>query len=629
MSLIELTYFLLLFLVAVGVGRKLLLLLSCTSNSFAEQLCFSLGLGLAVISLSVMLLGFAHLLYVWSLYLLLAIWGVAGARTIGGLRGVVLGQYQRVRVDWRRFYPYLALFLAAGVLLNLIRALTPVHGAVDPLAYHLALPKIYLEKHSLTFERTIRGSLYPANIEMLYCLAIGLCSGILAQLLHFALGVASAVAVMVLGMRHFSWQAGLWGAVIFYFMPVTAFFSSFGYIDIGLCFFQILAFWALCNWLANPGRAWLVVTALLMGFSMGIKHNAAIMVVAAGGIMAVAAFLKEGRFPPVFRRLAVYAGLAFAVACPWYLRSYLEAGNPVWPFANDLFKGLAATQSEVAERSAPPTPAPSQSQDRWTAKDFAEIPFYPLTFFWRWAFEEGPGSQRATGVFLLALLPGVVFHLRGRRARWLTFFCYGLTVIVVLFVHANPRYALFVFALWCLLAGLVASNLSARPIRWVLQGAFLAALGCDLLWLYQLASPNFPVVLGKESQENFLLSHEMSYRLATYLNKALPQNAVILIQGDVRGYYFDRPYLWDHPDQAVLIYRDIQTPEQLLGRLETLGVTHIVRLLNMPAIRRGMYPEYFKEPVHVAFTNRYLKPVYVDGIYALFEINYPSTREGG
>jgi hypothetical protein len=42
-----------------------------------------------------------------------------------------------------------------------------------------------------------------------------------------------------------------------------------------------------------------------------------------------------------------------------------------------------------------------------------------------------------------------------------------------------------------------------------------------------------------------------------------------------------------------------------------------------------MYPEYFKEPVHVAFTNRYLRPVYVDGIYALFEINYPGTRAGG
>ena len=42
------------------------------------------------------------------------------------------------------------------------------HGAVDPLAYHLALPSIYLAKHDLSFECNPYWTLYPDNIDVVY-----------------------------------------------------------------------------------------------------------------------------------------------------------------------------------------------------------------------------------------------------------------------------------------------------------------------------------------------------------------------------------------------------------------------------------------------------------------------------
>ena len=55
--------------------------------------------------------------------------------------------------------------VGCGLLLNMLRALLPAHGAVDPLAYYLALPKLYFFKHRISFEHTLTG--------MLYLLAIG------------------------------------------------------------------------------------------------------------------------------------------------------------------------------------------------------------------------------------------------------------------------------------------------------------------------------------------------------------------------------------------------------------------------------------------------------------------------
>ena len=623
--MIELIYVFLIFLIALGAGRRLLRLLKCFPGELADELCFSLGIGLGALALSVMALGMAHLLYGWALYLLMVFWGIIGAKDLGGLGSLILQRVGGFRINWRGFSIYLVALLLIGIGFNIVRALSPVHGAVDPLAYHLALPKIYLAKHFLSFERTLTGSLYPANVEMLFGLGIGLRSGILAQLIHVGFGIASVLAVFSLGKKYFNRAVGLWAAAMFYFMPVMVFFAPLGYIDIGLCFFQILGIWALFNWLEQPNRQALLLAALLMGVALGTKHSAIVLGGTTGIAVAAFTWVRERKILWGAGRIALYFLVMGLVVSPWYIRSYIESGNPVWPQANDLFKGLPAKQREVVAQDVPPAGEQElESEDSWTLDTILKMPQYPFTFLWQWAFQN-QGVQRATGIYFVAFLPGLLLYLRNRRVQLLTVFCFAYLIIVIFVVHGNPRYSLSLFGFMSVLAGYVAYGTSSRNriFRYALNGAFACTLVFNLLWNYQLVKPGeWEVFLGKKTREYFLTQHEASYRVFGFINAQLPDSAVVLMQGMVRGYYCDRAYLWDHPYQAVLVYKQFNHPVELLNRLRALGITHIVRLLHMPAIRQGMYPEYFKDPMHANFTHTYLKPLYMDESFVLFEIRY-------
>jgi hypothetical protein len=101
-----------------------------------------------------------------------------------------------LHLSFRSFYFWLVCLTAAGMGLGLIRALAPPHGATDPLAYQLALPKIFLHKHYLSFEPTITGALYPTNMGLLYLVGLALRSGSLAQILHWAMGGLTCLALV-------------------------------------------------------------------------------------------------------------------------------------------------------------------------------------------------------------------------------------------------------------------------------------------------------------------------------------------------------------------------------------------------------------------------------------------------
>ena len=162
--MVELVFMTAISIVAAGVGLTLLRRVGPVCVSRAEELVFSIGFGLGVIALGMLALGLANLLYVEIFYGLLAAAVVIGGKELVGLVGRLQGYLSGDRLNVRSFYFWLSVPIACGLLLNMFRALLPAHGAVDPLAYHLILPKLYLLKHHKSFKRTLTGSLYPDNI---------------------------------------------------------------------------------------------------------------------------------------------------------------------------------------------------------------------------------------------------------------------------------------------------------------------------------------------------------------------------------------------------------------------------------------------------------------------------------
>jgi len=623
--LVELIYTLFLGLIALGLGRFLLRIMGVSRFSMAEELAFGLGLGLGAMALGVMALGLAHLLYAELFYLLLLAAGFVGAKELLGLRGRLSGRIWGGGRRLEAFYYAVGLGTAVLVLFSMVRALTPAVGAVDPLAYHLALPKIFLLKHYLSFEPTITGALYPSNIGMLYALGIGLRGEILAQMIHWMMGVGTLFAVLAFCRRYFDLRTGIWAAAIFMSMPVLAFFMPLGYIDVGLCFFQFLALWGFFIWLEEKDEKVLLLAAVLTGLALGAKHPALPMWVVCMVMIGVDAYRRRLAPPQAARLWAIFGAVSLGLLLPWYLRSWLASGNPVWPLANEYFQGFpyrgTFNVGSGASSGGGADWVPSLERLQALVKGCAVA-------LWSWTWNTGDW-QRSIGPHFLAFLPALAMVARRRALLLLAAFCGGYYLIAVVYVDGNPRYSLFLFAFLSVVAGCAAQRLCASPLHWIrhlLQLGFCISLAVNGVVAYALAESSLRFLFSANSREQFLLENEANARVYRQVNTTLPASAKILIQGDVKGYYCDREYLWDHPYQMVINYRQYDTPEKLIARMRELGITHVVRMIYIPPVRtQGVgYPQYFADPFHEDFRKQYLRLLYKDDSFVLFEVIYSS-----
>ena len=249
---------------------------------------------------------------------------------------------------------------------------------------------------------------------------------------------------------------------------------------------------------------------------------------------------------------------------------------------------------------------------------------------WSWAFLGG-GWQKATGIYFVALVPVAMAYLRDRRLALVLAFCGVYYVLLVRALHVNPRYGLVLFAFASVASGYAAHRLSSawRPVAIVFKGAFILSMVLNLVWEYQLLQPLLPVVMGGENREQFLRRSEYNYPVLEFANRSLPTGSKLLLQGMVKGFYSDHPYMWDHPHQSVLEYGQYRTPDGLLGRWRELGITHVVRLINVPAGRLALgYPQYFTDPFHETFRRQYLRLLHRDATCALFAVDYGATSGG-
>jgi hypothetical protein len=116
-----------------------------------------------------------------------------------------------------------------------------------------------------------------------------------------------------------------------------------GYVDLALALYVTLAIRAAARWWDTQDRASLAESALALGFALAVKLTAAfvvfvvVLIVLARMRGAPAGGAGQGRLGA---GLAVLAG-ALAIGCPWYLRTWVRTGSPVFPFFAGVWPGRA------------------------------------------------------------------------------------------------------------------------------------------------------------------------------------------------------------------------------------------------------------------------------------------------
>ncbi|NJN18693.1 MAG: phospholipid carrier-dependent glycosyltransferase [Oscillochloris sp.] len=431
------------------------------------------------------------------------------------------------------------------------------------------------------------------NFEMLFTLALLFNSDVAAQLLTLVFLGLIMLGLLLAGRRFFDDRIGALAAAIFCIIPITKRVGGAGLIDPAMGLFTIGAAISFERWRRERKIAWLILCGAFCGMSAGSKLMGGGIAILFGLLVlweelrrwwaAGARRPSSGVLLNNLVRSGLLIGLAGTVlVAPWYLRSYINTGNPVWPFAFHIFG--ARDWDELGDEYNH-----QLMYEVWAT----ELPRSPLglgqLFGIMLSDPEQLGGYRG-GVGNILPLGGLLVLLLIRWApsmvRHNLFVGGGFFLLWFVFVSHQLRFLLPVTPVMALAVAWAAVWLLDRLRSPALQGPLVAALVLVLLleWPWGMRGERalfvskLPYLSGAQSRAAFLDEYIDVMPLFRYANAELPSDArLLLLPWETRGYYLNRGYIWGNPgSQRIIPFEQYTTAEALRERLRELEITHIL-----------------------------------------------------
>jgi dolichyl-phosphate-mannose-protein mannosyltransferase len=573
----------------LSAGMILLRAIKSPFTSVTEHLVFAAVSGVAVISYGSLLLA------VFGIYRPVTVALLVGAALAAGVPSAMtiarnMGScpiYNRVG---RRSAPWFALIVVA-LGYGLVAALAP-EKEYDALWYHLYLPRLWLEAgHPVDLLEEFT-SLYPLTWELLFGAGMTLGGVVGAKLLHFACLPLLGLIVWLAARRFFPRVSAAAAVAFVVTTPTVLWESSTAYVDLALAVHAAAASYALARYAEKRERSWGAIAALQFGLAAATKHLGILLTGVALLVFVIQA-ARGWRSVRVAGTHAFAIGLAAAVVpLPWYVRSWLASGNPVFP---ELFGVFGAY--------------PAERWDALTEQGLAHFkahfgmgrsPVALAALPWNITVN-GAQFGGSLGPLFLVLIPGLVFapRLRGPVA-WLAI---GIAGYVALWASPISSYQLrFLVPIVPALALLAASSLRTLKLRAeqsVPHGAKVLAMVVIILgtmnlppfiplheadregwsgWLtHVLRDSPVRVVLGREAEDAYLSREVPSYGAWRWINDHLVADARVLTTVGGDQLYAHRPRI---PYDAAIARSGVWVGKQELGRaadaLHRLGITHVL-----------------------------------------------------
>ena len=234
------------------------------------------------------------------------------------------------------------LIFIAPILLVLTTAifqmfLTP--PAFDELSYHLSLPERFLDQHRITSIPYNLYSNFPLNTEMLYVLGLAFSNLYLCKFIHLLLGALCAITIFTIAKRHFTEEAGLIGALIFFSLLSVATLMRVAFNEFGLAFYCLASLLAFLNWEGSKQNFWLLISGALAGLALGAKYIGGIHFAILFLLLIGLNLIRRKNFIEQFKDTAYLVLPALLIFSPWLIKNYTLAGNPIYPFLFNIFGG--------------------------------------------------------------------------------------------------------------------------------------------------------------------------------------------------------------------------------------------------------------------------------------------------
>jgi len=374
--------------------------------------------------------------------------------------------------------------------------------------------------------------------------------------------------------------------------------------------------------------AWITLIGVFCGLALGVKATGGLVLILLLGGVAVLGWIDRLSFQATSGAMVKLSLIAVLIGSPWYIKSYIWTGNPVFPFAHGVFRSpWWSADRDTAYREAQQDfgrpEAVRRRGDRaapdWNAH--LRLSRFP-TVLWRLTMRAPDFYDQRTffalghiGPLFLAFLPvagglwiagvrhrarvGLVPYAESRAEEMepvvtrefgavdvprcleiteqLTIdvprvvgFLLAYSLLSLLFWFKTmqyTRYLIPLLPLWSLLAayGVDGAARLTAYLRPVVWGVTFSTLALNWLVGLLLAWPDLGVALGHESREAYLSRHWPDYEAFDFLNQTTPPSAKIALFGEPLGFYCDRPYLYAERGHSTLIpYEQFHSADDLL-----------------------------------------------------------------
>jgi 4-amino-4-deoxy-L-arabinose transferase-like glycosyltransferase len=575
--------------IALGAGRRLL---AAVPFEWAlEEGLFAIALGLGLLAYATLALAEAGLLGRPGLIVVL------GAATVFGWREIVAGIARALHGARRWWHASPSRSERAAVVLGailiaaeLVTAFAPPVGG-DQTKYQLVYPRLWAEAHRVVATPWSFWGYFQYLMNLLFAAAFVLRGDVLARLLNCAYGVLLAFAVFALGRRAGSRQTGVWAALLFVTMPLTASLMSRAWVEFALTLYVVLAVIAVLAWRRSASQAWLALAALMAGFAAGTKVIGLLVPAILGVVVVVDVLRRDGlrATRAALVTVVTFGLIAALVASPCYLRNAVETGNPIYPFGYGVFGGRnwsadAARGLDAYYAAYRETQAGRRGSHAYHGMQALRFP-WDLTMAPQ-SFEEIGRSAYDVGPFLLAFVPGLLLLRRASQARLLAAVAIAYAVVVVFGIWAHPRYVHPALILLLVVAVEVTAALreygawAPRAVTALLAATVLVQTALSLRVIAPLWPDSARVALGRMTPDAFLRRNDRRYALASLVHAQVPPDGHLLVLGMIPHpyYYVGRSFVLASPlEQGAIDYWRMQTVDEFVAAIRRLGITHVVR----------------------------------------------------
>lgn len=469
---------------------------------------------------------------------------------------------------------------ALGLAVATIGALAPATTMEwDSLAYHLAVPKLWLEAGQMYWVRGIHHSTFPFVVDMLYVL--GLCWGgeVGAKAFSPAYLVFGMLAVGGMARRWYGPKALIWACAAFLGVPVVLWQSGTAYIDLANGLYSGLGMALVLDGVLRKLGHHLWLGAALLGLGAASKITGLQVVFAVCVVLVLhGAFTRTPAH--ALRSIGIISLAVLVISGGWYVRTLAWTGNPVYPFFSSVF--------------------PTADWDEWRAaiyrdeqqsfgvgrteqgRDLAQFGHAVLGLAYQPGRYVNPGQGEGLGfptgsIGFAGLLAGVLWLSSGRAGAREKSVLAVLFVLFVLwfFLSQQSRYITYIATPLCLLAGgLAASGGIGAAMRLVLglQVGYTFWMTNRSVTLDQL-----PVALGTVDREVWRAQRTAFSEAAAAINADDRVGKVALYE-EVFGFLLERPYFWANPGHSTKIpHETLETGPDYARTMRELGFTHIYK----------------------------------------------------